>query len=295
MYGSPIRNERCRYLPASPPPAVASIRPGPGPGPGRRLGWLDCQHLSESESDSAGRLQRGQWSRIRNKPCKALAGSGWICKCLDETGVGDFKSRCEAWSPVSPSVAHQTSRPSDDFTTAMAMQGGSTEALSENERLIREVYGIEKRLVALLSVASQAINVLSKDQPMHDAKEVFERQVGSFLEILNEIQAGLRKHIRILSTQGILNSTGTTIPYRGTTAGHEKDLEILNDGIEMILERFRASIHRLGQLDLAPLPSAQRSWPLHRHHGGLGREGQESLDGMEVEQASEQEQLGIDF
>ncbi|KAJ3307640.1 hypothetical protein HDU76_004472 [Blyttiomyces sp. JEL0837] len=130
--------------------------------------------------------------------------------------------------------------------------------VSENERLLAEVHGIEQRIVVLLQVASNAIESLADVGPDLDAsQERFTEYHGEYMKLLNEIQIGLRKIFRHLAKSGILTASSSTIsssagtisafrplPYRGSAEGEEKDFELMAGAVEMIKELVKDGVVR---------------------------------------------------
>ncbi|EGF79621.1 hypothetical protein BATDEDRAFT_89364 [Batrachochytrium dendrobatidis JAM81] len=86
-----------------------------------------------------------------------------------------------------------------------------------------------------MSLASQAISLL--DQPEKDQgniKEEFETSCVILGNVITEIHSGLRSLLLKFASTGVLDAAGQQLEYNITTAGVEKDLEILTNGISLL-------------------------------------------------------------
>ncbi|OAJ38632.1 hypothetical protein BDEG_22543 [Batrachochytrium dendrobatidis JEL423] len=120
----------------------------------------------------------------------------------------------------------------------------SPSILLDSSQSVAQIHGVEKRLLNAMSLASQAISLL--DQPEKDQgniKEEFETScviLGNVITYLTqpwygqEIHSGLRSLLLKFASTGVLDAAGQQLEYNITTAGVEKDLEILTNGISLL-------------------------------------------------------------
>eukprot|EP00842_Homolaphlyctis_polyrhiza_P006057 jgi/Hompol1/6452/HPOL_003457-RA len=88
----------------------------------------------------------------------------------------------------------------------------------------------------------------ASDTDIEDFKKSFESQCVKFGESITIISAGLRDVLARLSTTGVLDASGHQLEYNVTTAGAEKDLEILTNGI-MLIRSLLAPYHDVHMSD----------------------------------------------
>nr|KAJ3419824.1 hypothetical protein HK105_006461 [Polyrhizophydium stewartii] len=107
-------------------------------------------------------------------------------------------------------------------------------ALDESQ-FVAQIHGVERRLILVLQLASQAISML--DQPEQDLEEFktgFEQKCVALGEVVTEIQSGLKALLQRFAATGVLDAAGQQLQYNITTAGEEKDLEILTNGVALL-------------------------------------------------------------
>ncbi|KAJ3208433.1 hypothetical protein HDU67_006720 [Dinochytrium kinnereticum] len=129
--------------------------------------------------------------------------------------------------------------------------------VSENEKLLRQVHGIEMRIVKLLEVGADALESLAYEGSDVDAaKEQFTLHHGDYMSILNEIQIGLRQIFRHLSEAGILTGTASSmgggggyglapLPYMGSVDGEEKDFELTAEGLDLVIKFLTSGVKKV--------------------------------------------------
>ncbi|KAJ8324726.1 hypothetical protein BDV3_004867 [Batrachochytrium dendrobatidis] len=111
----------------------------------------------------------------------------------------------------------------------------SPSILLDSSQSVAQIHGVEKRLLNAMSLASQAISLL--DQPEKDQgniKEEFETSCVILGNVITEIHSGLRSLLLKFASTGVLDAAGQQLEYNITTAGVEKDLEILTNGISLL-------------------------------------------------------------
>ncbi|KAJ3413132.1 hypothetical protein HDV05_008470 [Chytridiales sp. JEL 0842] len=133
----------------------------------------------------------------------------------------------------------------DTTTVSQEPTAATTEGddkMSENERMLAQLAGIERRIVHLMEVAAEAIEALAYEgADIEGAKEEFTNHHAEYMKLLNEIQIGLRFIFRYLAKSGMLLSTSSgggsggishasglvPLPYQATAEGMEKDFELI--------------------------------------------------------------------
>ncbi|KAG4095145.1 hypothetical protein H8356DRAFT_1689262 [Neocallimastix lanati (nom. inval.)] len=117
----------------------------------------------------------------------------------------------------------------------------------------------------LLKVASQAISILSGDEDeniesnfLSEDKEnnnsKFEKLSTQYLELVNDIQIGLRETFRFLTNTDIESSSYiTNLPYICNTYGEEKDHEISVKILELVKTKINSILNSMGGSTI-PLP-----------------------------------------
>ncbi|RKO97142.1 hypothetical protein CXG81DRAFT_25065 [Caulochytrium protostelioides] len=133
----------------------------------------------------------------------------------------------------------QPEQPNGAATTLTAQQ------VHEHERLLQQVYGIEQRIGVLLKVAAQTIEQTTSEALTEHALQALQKSTVTYVEILMEIQAGLRVIIRELVQSNILTMAGTSLPYRGSLASLEKQHEIANSVHAMAQRRVAAIMRQI--------------------------------------------------
>ncbi|KAK9765760.1 hypothetical protein K7432_005666 [Basidiobolus ranarum] len=95
---------------------------------------------------------------------------------------------------------------------------------SESAVRIADLHVIETRIVRLLETAGRTVAILSDDSDLGsefgDKRQTFEHYVAEYMELLNEIQTGLRRQFHYLASSGIAT---TNLPYSGSVYGEEKE------------------------------------------------------------------------
>ncbi|ORX45217.1 hypothetical protein BCR36DRAFT_333562 [Piromyces finnis] len=130
---------------------------------------------------------------------------------------------------------------------------GNANEVSDNSSLIQiqKLNEIEKKIGELLKVASQAISVLSGDED-ESIKVSFEDLTVQYLELVNDIQKGLRETFRFLTNTDIESTSFTTgLPYISNTYGEEKDQEISVKVLELVKTKINTILNAIG--DSMPL------------------------------------------
>ncbi|KAI8925929.1 hypothetical protein BC831DRAFT_414522 [Entophlyctis helioformis] len=133
-----------------------------------------------------------------------------------------------------------------------------TAVATEESQAVAQIHGVEKRLIQVLHLASQGLSVLaSPNTDFEDTREAFETKCVNMAEIVTvgaglpapckthaapgrsdrlrqEIQTGLRTLLHKFAVTGVLDAAGQQLEYNITTAGAEKDLEIMTNGIALL-------------------------------------------------------------
>jgi len=120
--------------------------------------------------------------------------------------------------------------------------------ISDNSSLIQiqKLNEVEKKIGTLLQVASQAISVLSGDED-ENIKNNFEELTVQYLELVNDIQIGLRETFRFLTNTDIESTSFTTgLPYISNTYGEEKDQEISVKVLELVKTKIGSILNSMG-------------------------------------------------
>ncbi|TPX72352.1 hypothetical protein SpCBS45565_g00436 [Spizellomyces sp. 'palustris'] len=138
------------------------------------------------------------------------------------------------------SSGHSTPEPQSQQPTNAVLQ-----AQLENEQLLRTLSAVEKRVVLLLTSASEAVAQLANEADVEEAEEKFAESFQVYVQTLNEIQSYLRRIFRHLVKSGILAAAGRSIPYRASLAGEEMDLELAAKRVSLLLAEVENS---LGQI-----------------------------------------------
>ncbi|OUM68170.1 hypothetical protein PIROE2DRAFT_4167, partial [Piromyces sp. E2] len=95
-------------------------------------------------------------------------------------------------------------------------------------------------------VASQAISVLSGDED-ESIKNSFEDLTVQYLELVNDIQIGLRETFRFLTNTDIESTSFTTsLPYISNAYGEEKDQEISVKVLELVKTKINSILNSMG-------------------------------------------------
>jgi len=149
-------------------------------------------------------------------------------------------------TPYTQTTLTTTSTISDKIEYEKANE--NTNGISDNSSLIQiqKLNEIEKKIGTLLKVASQAISVLSGDED-ENIKNSFEDLTVQYLELVNDIQIGLRETFRFLTNTDIESTSFTTnLPYISNTYGEEKDQEISVKILELVKTRISSILNSMG-------------------------------------------------
>ncbi|KAL2918097.1 hypothetical protein HK105_202511 [Polyrhizophydium stewartii] len=120
-------------------------------------------------------------------------------------------------------------------TPGTAGRAAPDAAALDESQFVAQIHGVERRLILVLQLASQAISML--DQPEQDLEEFktgFEQKCVALGEVVTEIQSGLKALLQRFAATGVLDAAGQQLQYNITTAGEEKDLEILTNGVALL-------------------------------------------------------------
>jgi len=140
-----------------------------------------------------------------------------------------------------------------DFEKINENEGGNEISNVSSLLQIQKLNEIEKKIGTLLKVASQAISVLSGDED-ENIKNSFEELSVQYLELVNDIQMGLRETFRFLTNTDIESTSFTTnLPYISNTYGEEKDHEISVKVLELVKTKINSILNSMGGSTI-PLP-----------------------------------------
>ncbi|ORX82609.1 hypothetical protein BCR32DRAFT_267540 [Anaeromyces robustus] len=144
---------------------------------------------------------------------------------------------------------------SDKMEYEKINENDNNNEISSNSSLlqIQKLNEIEKKIGTLLKVASQAISVLSGDVD-DNIKNNFEELSIQYLELVNDIQLGLRETFRFLTNTDIESTSYTAnLPYISNTYGEEKDHEISVKVLELVKTKINSILNSMGGSTI-PLP-----------------------------------------
>ncbi|ORY02501.1 hypothetical protein K493DRAFT_405250 [Basidiobolus meristosporus CBS 931.73] len=117
---------------------------------------------------------------------------------------------------------------------------------SESAVRIADLHVIETRIVRLLETAGRTVAILSDDSDLGsefgDKRQTFEHYVAQYMELLNDIQAGLRRQFHYLASSGIAT---TNLPYRRSVYGEEKEFSSWAQVVTVLRKEMQTLLQEL--------------------------------------------------
>lgn len=104
------------------------------------------------------------------------------------------------------------------------------------ETQLKEIHGVETRLSQALILTSNVLSqseLQSESQDDDTAKDQFDEACTNLAQLITEIQAGLKALLDKLASTGVLDAAGKQLPFQISTAGVEKDLEVVTNAIRL--------------------------------------------------------------
>ncbi|KAI8369073.1 hypothetical protein BD560DRAFT_435210 [Blakeslea trispora] len=123
----------------------------------------------------------------------------------------------------------------------------STGRMAESTLRIQDLHQVEKKLVLLVEAAAEALSILSDEAPkdadtdqfVRDRAMRFRELASRYFSLVNDIQFALRSHTHYLVKEASISSSANkVIPFKTSTMGQRKELEIWTAALDTIRQRI---------------------------------------------------------